>query len=76
MIKNGDIVIISERNRNHLGSGITAYAGWRGRVVNLDKDGCFGLDCDSRYLAICTTTKLLVKDLGGNLRLIKHKIKK
>jgi hypothetical protein len=44
-IQNGDIVMISERNKNHLGFGITAYAGLQGKVTNLNITGNFILNC-------------------------------
>ena len=74
-IRNGDKVMISDRNPNHLGHGITAYAGWSGTVIELSNNGAFSIDCGGRILTIATTTKLLVENVAGNWVLIKHKIK-
>ena len=74
-IQNGDKVMISDRNPNHLGFGVTAYAGWKGKVTELNESGAFIIDCGGRTLAISTTTKLLVEDTSGSWVLIKHKVK-
>lgn len=75
-ISNGDKVMISDKNPNHLGHGVTAYAGWRGKVTELSNDGMFTMDMGDRYLIITRTTYLLVEDIAGSWVRIKHKIKK
>jgi len=74
-IKNGDRVMVSERNPNHLGHGITAYAGWQGKVTELQDNGGFTLDCGDRSLVISKSKKLLLEDINGSWVLIDHKIK-
>ena len=75
-IRNGSRVMVSDRNKNHLGFGVTAYAGWSGKVTDLNKDGSFVIDDGKRLLVISRTTKLLVEDISGSWVLIKHKVKR
>lgn len=73
-IKIGDKVMISDRNPNHLGFGITAYAGWEGIVENIGNCNNISIDCGSRTLHITKTIKLLVEDINGSWVLVKHKV--
>jgi dissimilatory sulfite reductase (desulfoviridin) alpha/beta subunit len=51
-MKIGDKVKISDRNRNHLDSGVDAYAGMEGVVTNIYDDNAFCLDCGDCTLAV------------------------
>lgn len=44
-MKIGDKVKMSEKNPNHLGRGVCAYAGMEGVVDWMAEDGSFSLDC-------------------------------
>lgn len=44
-MKIGDKVKMSDRNPNHLGYGVDAYAGMEGVVTDVYEDGAFILDC-------------------------------
>lgn len=48
----GDKVKMSERNPNHLGYGISAYAGMEGVVTDIYDDGAFALNCGSSILVV------------------------
>lgn len=70
----GDKVMVSDRNPNHLGYGVTAYAGWQGRVTHMFDNGGLQMDCGTRTLIISRTTKMLVEDISGSWVLVKHKV--
>lgn len=76
VVKNGDEVMVSDRNKNHLGFGVTTYAGWYGKVTDLNENGSFVIDDGKRLLVITHTIKILVRDISGSWVLINHKIKK
>lgn len=46
----GDKIMISDTNPNHLGTGVSAYAGFEGELVEIYSDGGFCIRSDS---AIC-----------------------
>lgn len=48
----GDKVRMSEHNPNHLGNGVSAYAGMEGVVSDIYDDGAFVLDCGSSILVV------------------------
>lgn len=51
-MKIGDKVIISDRNPNHLGYGVSAYAGMEGIVSDIYDDNGFCLECNSSVLIV------------------------
>jgi hypothetical protein len=51
-MKIGDNVKMSERNPNHLGNSVDAYAGMEGIVTNIYEDGAFVLNCGSSILVV------------------------
>lgn len=46
----GDKIKISNRNKNHLGNDVSAYANMEGIVENIYRDGSFVLNCGSAIL--------------------------
>lgn len=51
-MKIGDKVKMSERNPNHLGNGVDAYAGMEGLVTDVYDNGEFVLNCGSSILVV------------------------
>jgi hypothetical protein len=51
-MKIGDKVKMSDKNPNHLGNGVDAYAGMEGIVENIYDDGAFVLNCGSSILVV------------------------
>lgn len=51
-MKIGDKVKMSERNQNHLGNGVDAYAGMEGIVTDIHDDGAFCLNCGNCILVV------------------------
>ena len=51
-MKIGDKVKMSDKNPNHLGNGVDAYAGMKGIVENIYDDGAFCLNCGSSILVV------------------------
>lgn len=41
--KVGDFVTVSERNPNHLGTNITAYSGFSGKVIEVYENNSFAI---------------------------------
>jgi hypothetical protein len=56
-MKKGDHVKISNKNRNHLGYDVCAYANMEGIVSDLWPDGGFSLDCGTAWLVIPMKTR-------------------
>lgn len=52
IMKIGDIVKMSDRNTNHLGNDVCAYAGMKGIVTYISDDGAFCLDCGTSTLVV------------------------
>ena len=48
----GDKVKMSDKNRNHLGNDVCAYAGMEGLVTDVYDDGAFALRCNSARLIV------------------------
>lgn len=48
----GDIVKMSDKNPNHLGNDVDAYAGMVGIVTDVWEDGAFALDCKTSILVV------------------------
>jgi hypothetical protein len=48
----GDEVIVSDKNPNHLGFGVCAYAGMKGKVIEIWEDNAFALDCGGSTLVV------------------------
>ncbi len=67
--------MVSDRNPNHLGFGVTAYAGWQGRVESIGDCNNLSIKTETATLHITSTTKLLVEDVSGSWILIKHRVK-
>ena len=62
--KVGDTVTVSKYNKNHLGTSITAYAGWVGKIKDVWADNSFSIDkgngiliCPLQKREICYITK-------------------
>ena len=51
-MKLGDKVKMSERNPNHLGNDVDAYAGMEGVVTDISEDGAFVLNCGNCILVV------------------------
>ena len=51
-MKIGDKVRMSERNPNHLGYGVDAYAGMEGVVTDIYDNGSFVLNCENCILVV------------------------
>lgn len=51
-MKIGDKVIISAKNPNHLGYGVSAYAGMEGIVSDIWEDNSFTLKCETSTLVV------------------------
>jgi dissimilatory sulfite reductase (desulfoviridin) alpha/beta subunit len=51
-MKKGDVVKMSDRNPNHLGHDVDAYAGMEGIVTDIYEDGAFCLDCGNCALVV------------------------
>lgn len=51
-MKIGDNVIVSDRNPNHLGYGVCAYAGMSGIVTDVGEDGSFIVQCATSILIV------------------------
>ena len=48
----GDKVCMSDRNKNHLGNGVDAYARMEGVVTDIWDDNGFALDCGTSVLVV------------------------
>jgi hypothetical protein len=51
-MKIGDKVKMSDKNPNHLGYGVDAYAGMEGIVTEIYNDGAFVLKCETSILVV------------------------
>lgn len=51
-MKIGDTVKMSNKNPNHLGNGVDAYAGMKGIVTDIYDDGAFALNCGNCILVV------------------------
>lgn len=51
-MKLGDTVKMSEKNLNHLGNDVCAFAGYQGKVVQIWEDGAFCIDNGSSELVV------------------------
>jgi translation initiation factor IF-1 len=51
-MKQGDRVKVSDKNLNHLGNDVCAYANMEGIVHDVWPDGGFSLDCDTAWLIV------------------------
>lgn len=51
-MKVGDTVVISNKNKNHLGNDVCAYAGMKGIVTDVWDDNSFCLNCQTSILVV------------------------
>ncbi len=63
-MKIGDTVKMSTKNPNHLGNGVSAYAGMTGIVTDIYDDGGFCLNCGTSFLVVPMNTPFKTKRKG------------
>lgn len=52
LIKIGDTITMSNKNKNHLGNDVCAYSGMKGTVDTVSNDGGFILNCGTSMLIV------------------------